>query len=478
MRVILVASGEAALRPFELASPLALPEPYDHDVVLLAYDLDEVNMLDLENVLDPEGALCSARPARARLLAFRHSDRGLDLDDQVLRDDEDGGAVLQDDVPWVLTTSCGPSSWLVVAVDLLRLLVHLKDVVEVADIQLGLDLRDHGNPEGVELVVGAYDAVNFVEGSRSPDAVSELELMCALRLVVQSLRRLCNDVDSSADGLGDEASRTTCSAGDEAVEATGTGSLHGLGESVADAGVDRGFRARKAFLHSISCRLGLVAALLKVLGGDELIVVAQGERPLADALADLGHGTHGRHQAVLNQGSRSCEEAILHVHDATVLHSLVGLHEEVGDSSSDVAHEARRVADEVAGAQEPQSAELERLLVKVGQLVHHFIAFAEEVADVQAIHLELHVLEGAEEEDLPHNLLSQGSEDLDHPILLDIFVHLGVSIALLVLQDPPDLGIIIEVGVLIGPFASLLVQPLVDRAHEQLRRTRLILPDE
>lgn len=55
-------------------------------------------------------------------------------------------------------------------------LVDLEDVVELADVDLVVELRDHGDPEGMEFVVRTDDVIHFVKWPWSPDSMSNLQL--------------------------------------------------------------------------------------------------------------------------------------------------------------------------------------------------------------------------------------------------------------------------------------------------------------
>ena len=67
-----------------------------------------------------------------------------------------------------------------VVFDELDILVDLENIVELADVDLVIQLGNHGDPEGMEFVVGSNDVIDLIEWPRSSDSVSYLELCQAL----------------------------------------------------------------------------------------------------------------------------------------------------------------------------------------------------------------------------------------------------------------------------------------------------------
>ena len=67
-----------------------------------------------------------------------------------------------------------------VVFDELDVFVDLENIVELADVNLVIQLRDHGDPEGMEFVVGSNDVIDLIKWPWSSDSVSYLELCQAL----------------------------------------------------------------------------------------------------------------------------------------------------------------------------------------------------------------------------------------------------------------------------------------------------------
>ena len=67
-----------------------------------------------------------------------------------------------------------------VVFDELDVLVDLENIVELADVDLVIQLGNHGDPEGMKFVVGSNDIIDLIEWPRSSDSVSYLELCQAL----------------------------------------------------------------------------------------------------------------------------------------------------------------------------------------------------------------------------------------------------------------------------------------------------------
>lgn len=114
-----------------------------------------------------------------------------------------------------------------------------------------------------------------------------------------------------------------------------------------------------------------------------------------------------------------------------------------------------------------------------GQLAQHLIAFAEQIADVETVHLKEHIFKCAEIQESPCKLFISCSKDAN-----DIVAVIGGFILLYqtVLYQLPLVFDFIEVLVLCLACSSeaqisLLVffQPFVDGADNQLHRTRLIV---
>jgi len=144
---------------------LILSETNDEHSVVITSNLDKINMFYSVYLCDvllglQELVLCWIFFSFLCVCWSQFYD-GFDFDYQVLRNYKNGRLLLLYAVLW--RQFCVRMWVSLVIFDELDVLVDLEHIIELGNIELVIELWDHGNPEGMEFIVRTNDVINFIE---------------------------------------------------------------------------------------------------------------------------------------------------------------------------------------------------------------------------------------------------------------------------------------------------------------------------